>query len=171
VIRVLLSVAWVLLAAVAGAHPYHESQAEIDYREPCSCLEITLRLKAEELEAALLRASAPHLPLEDPQLRERLQQYVLGHFVLTGPGQQPLALQWVGMEVDALGAWFYLQSPAVRLPVQLRNDLLLEQQDEQVNRVLFRANGYKQSLRFSRDSPRVQWLQAEAVTPAPASPR
>jgi hypothetical protein len=160
VIKGAVAVALAFTAARVSAHPFHESQTEIDYREACSCLEITLRVKPEEIEAALIRGDVPRLPLEHSRMRERLQEYVLQRFVLADSQGRVLSLQWVGVEVDSLGAWIYLQSPALQLPVQLRNDVLLEQEAEQVNRVLFRAAGSKQSLQFSRESPRLQWLDA-----------
>lgn len=152
-------------ALPAGAHPFHESQAEIDYRAECSCLEISLRLKPEELEAALQRARAPRLPLEDARMLPALKGYVLQNFVVNDGAGKSIELQWIGLQVDALGAWVYLQSPAVRLPLQLRNEILLEQEAEQVNRVMFRVGEQRQSLRFARDAARVQWLGKEE-TPA-----
>lgn len=161
--------AWLLLALAcvslrAAAHPYHESQAEIDYRSACQCLEITLRVKPEEMEAALSGPGGPRLPLEDPRMRERLQDYVLRHFALADAGEHPVKLAWVGLEIDTLGAWIYLQSAAVQLPAQLRNDVLLDHEPQQVNRVTFRAAAGRQGLSFSRDSARVQWLRAAECT-------
>jgi len=160
--RVLLSAVLLLSAALAGAHPFHESQTEVDYRDACSCLEISVRVKPEEMEAALLQSAAPRLPLEHPQLQQQLKAYVLQRFVLTDAKSQVVELQWVGMEIDSLGAWIYLQSSRLQLPVQLRNDLLLEYEAEQVNRVMVRIEGRQQSLQFSRSSPRVQWLRKDA---------
>jgi hypothetical protein len=158
VIRIAWGLVLMLVAARLGAHPFHESQTEIDYRGECSCLEITLRVKPEEMEAALARSRAQRLPLEDPRMRPVLEDYVRNHFTLTDAGQRPVQLQWVGLQIDALGAWIYLQSAAVQLPLQLRHDLLFEHEAEQTNRVLFRANGTRQSLLFSRDAPTAQWL-------------
>jgi hypothetical protein len=157
-----VAVSTLLLLATAGvaAHPFHESQTEIDYRSACRCLEITLRVKPEEIEAALFGAGAPRLPLEHPRMQQQLEAYVLRHFAVKTARQEAVALSWVGTEVDALGAWIYLQSAPVELPVQLRNDVLLEHEPQQVNRVLFRAAGSRQGLSFSRDQPRVQWIRA-----------
>ena len=157
-IRIVLGAALVLAAAGVAAHPFHESVVEIDYRNECSCLEIALKVKPEEMEAALVRNRAPRLPLEDARMRQQLEDYVRQHFVLIDKAQKVVDLQWVGLQIDSAGAWVYLQSAAVQLPLQLRNDVLLEHEAEQINRVLFRANGAKQSLRFSRDAPTVQWL-------------
>jgi hypothetical protein len=159
-LRSALAAVLVLATAPLAAHPFHESQAEIDYRSACRCLEITLRVKAEEMEAALVGAGAPRLPLEHPRVRQQLKDYVLRHFSVSDAARQPVALTWVGSEVDALGAWIYLQSAAVQLPLQLRNDVLLDHEPQQVNRVLFRAGGSRQGLSFSRDTALVQWLRA-----------
>ena len=166
--RVALGAGLVLATVRVAAHPFHESQAEIDYRSACRCLEITLRVQPEAMEAALLGAGAPRLPLEHPRMQQQLQEYVLRHFAVRTRAQEPVALTWVGTEVDALGAWIYLQSAAVELPVQLRNDVLLEHEPQQVNRVLFRADGSRQGLSFSRDTPRVQWIRpADAAGACP----
>jgi len=167
-IRIALCLVLVLATARVIAHPFHESQAEIDYRAQCRCLEITLKVKPEEMEAALVRNRAPRLPLEDARMRQQLESYVRQHFVLIDAAQKVIELQWVGLEIDSLGAWIYLQTQAVQLPLQLRNDVLLEHEAEQVNRVLFRANHRNQSLRFSTDAPQVQWLgETTADTPRP----
>lgn len=167
--RAVLAAGLVLVAAGGAAHPFHESHAEIDYGGACRCLEITLRVKPEAMEAALLGAGAPRLPLEHPHMQQQLKQYVLRHFNVRTGAQEPVALTWVGTQVDALGAWIYLQSAVVELPVQLRNDVLLEHESQQVNRVLFRAGGSRQGLSFSQDTPRVQWLRAadSAACPEP----
>jgi hypothetical protein len=166
--RAALGAGLVLATAGVAAHPFHESQAEIDYRSTCRCLEITLRVKPEAMEAAVLGAGAPRLPLEHPHMQQQLKEYVLRHFTVRTAAQEAIVLTWVGTQVDALGAWIYLQSAAVELPVQLRNDVLLEHEPQQVNRVLFRAEGSRQGLSFSRDTPRVQWLRA--ADPAVACP-
>jgi len=162
-IRITLGMMLVLAAAQVAAHPFHESQAEIDYRDGCSCLEITLQVKPEEMEAALVRSRAPRLPLEDARMQQPLKDYVLQRFVLIDAAQKVIELQWVGLEINSLGAWIYLQSGAAQLPLQLRNDVLLEHEAEQTNRVVFRAKDSQQSLRFSRNSPRLQWLGREAA--------
>jgi hypothetical protein len=159
-IRVALGAVLILATAGVAAHPFHESQAEIDYRSTCRCLEITLRVKPEEMEAALLGAGAQRLPLEHPRMQQQLEAYVLRHFALSDGAQERVALTWIGLEIDALGAWIYLQSAAVKLPLQLRNDVLLDYERQQVNRVVFRADGSRQGLSFSRDTPRMQWIGA-----------
>jgi hypothetical protein len=121
------------------------------------------------MEAALVRQRAPRLPLEDARMRQQLEGYLREHFVLLDADQRVVDLQWVGLQIDSSGAWVYLQTPAVQLPLQLRNDVLLEHEAEQVNRVLFRANGAQQSLRYSRESPPVQWL-GEAVAEQSRAP-
>ncbi len=168
-IRTCLGMVLVVVAFGATAHPFHESQAEIDYSGECSCLEITVRVKAEEMEAALIRTQAPRLPLEDARMQEQLKAYMRQHFTVLDAAGKPVELQWIGLEIDSLGAWMYLQSVKVQLPLQLHNDVLLEHEVEQTNRVLFRANGGKQALSFSRDAPRVQWLGKTAQGDSPAS--
>jgi hypothetical protein len=156
---------WLMLAAThVAAHPFHESQTEIDYRAACRCLEITLRVKPEEMEAVLVRGGAPRLPLEHPNMQQPLEDYVMRHFVVNDAAQHAVALSWVGSEIDSLGAWIYLQSATVQLPLQLRNAVLLDYEPQQVNQVLFRVDGHKQGLSFSRDTPLVQWLRAGSVT-------
>jgi hypothetical protein len=164
--QALLGMAGALAATCVAAHPFHESQAEIDYRSTCQCLEITLRVKPEEMEAALLRRGAPRLPLEHPRMQRQFEDYVRAHFALSDAAQQSVRLTWVGSEIDALGAWIYLQSSAVQLPLQLRNDLLLDEDPQQVNRVLFRTEGYRLGLSYSRDTDTVQWLRVAAGAPA-----
>jgi hypothetical protein len=161
--RTALGLLWMLTATRVVAHPFHESQTEIDYRAACRCLEITLRVRPEEMEAALLERAASKLPLEDPRMQQLLEDYVVRHFMVSDAAQHTVALSWVGSEIDSLGAWIYLQSAVVQLPLQLRNGVLLDYEPQQVNHVLFRADGHKQGLSFSRDTPQIQWLHAGDV--------
>jgi hypothetical protein len=147
-------------AGFAHAHPYHDSLAEMDYREECACFEIAIRLDPLDIEATLQRQLGEPLPLEAARMQAALQRYIAQKFELLVDGK-PASLAFIGSEADVRGAWVFLKSgslntPSSGAPLQLRNELLMEADSSQINRVLVRNGRGRASLRYSHADPRVQ---------------
>jgi hypothetical protein len=146
-----------LTASVVHAHPYHDSLTEIDYRAECRCLEIALRLEPLDIESMLQQTIGARLPIEHARMQTALKDYIARKFELR-VGSEPVKLDWVGVQSDVRGTWVFLQSPAVQPPLKLRNQLLIDREPTQINRVLIRNGRSRASLRFSQLDPATQTL-------------
>lgn len=132
----------------AAAHPYHASRAEADYRAECRCLEVALAVVPEELEAALARFSGKRIPLESPEAKGEIVEYLKTRFVVAPPGGEPLPIEWVGSEVSYREAWLYFKVTGVAGEFDLSNRVLFEAEPSQVNHVLLRGTGEPKTSAF-----------------------
>jgi len=140
--------------APAVAHPFHLSNAEVDYRAECRCLEVALQVMPEDLEAVLGRISGQRIPLEAKAIEPGLLAYLKQRFVVTAQGSAPKPLRWVGKEVKPQEAWLYFKILDVGRAFELADRLLFDQEPSQINRVLLRWDqGEQKSLAFHPGEP------------------
>jgi Domain of unknown function (DUF6702) len=141
-LRKLIPFLALLLAAVAQAHPYHTSFAEIDWNEAGDALEVSLRVLPEDLETALTwRAGKAVVLAQNAEVQAQVAAYLQEHFQVlaedsaSGAGT-PLPLRLAGMEVAYNETWLYFTvaaRPEMRL--RLRNTVLMDVDSTQTNRV------------------------------------
>ncbi len=159
-IRVLsLSLLVMALAPVAYAHRYHTSVTRLEYRSEERLVEITVQTFADDVEAALSkRRGVRNVQLDsDPKTNALLLQYLSSMIVLKN-GDDELKLEWVGMELKGHSVWFYLQAKAPEglSRATLRNHLLFDLFNDQINIVNVFNDGRKSSLTFKRgDTPKM----------------
>lgn len=156
-----------LLAPFAAAHPNHTSHADVDYHADAQRLEISLRVIAEDLLAALQAeagAGAAELSWEKTpadELDRRVRNYVLPRFrFLTRDGRE-IALGWVGRDGDRADGeqrvWLYFEAP---LPdglegVRVEHSVLHDRVPRQRNTVRVRHGDRSTTLAFAPgQSPR-----------------
>jgi hypothetical protein len=154
----------VLRAPRALAHKFHTSFTEANYNAEAGTLEVTLRTFPDDLEAAL-RRRAPATPAKDQassapsaakdqkkEFEERVAAYVAETFQLTTAAGEPIKLTWVGMDAGVDSAWLYFEArlPANPDGVRLRNRLLFDLFDDQINLVNLKTKDKRTALRFER---------------------
>lgn len=108
-----------LAAPAARAHPLHTAHADLELNRTTGRLEITVRVIADDLLAALNAGRAEPLSYEKTPaaaLDAALLRYVTERLALTPAGAPaPAVLAWVGREFDAEGPhqrlWIYLEAP------------------------------------------------------------
>lgn len=157
-LTVLAMSAWLATSAVdAAAHPFHVSVAEAEWNAETRRLEVALRLAPEDLEAALSQRSDTKVRLEDSeQVDAMIVDYLNAHFSLRKTNEEeeprPLALKWIGKEVSTKSAWLYFEidAPDGVAGLELRNDLLVDHEETQINTVVLREGQRKLTLRFDK---------------------
>lgn len=155
------------LAPFAAAHPNHTSHADVDYHADAQRLEISLRVIAEDLLAALQAeagAGAAELSWEKTpadELDRRVRDYVLPRFrFLTRDGRE-IALGWVGRDGDRADGeqrvWLYFEAqlPAGLEGVRVEHSVLHDRVPRQRNTVRVRQGDRSTTLAFAPgQSPR-----------------
>ncbi|UOR05680.1 hypothetical protein MUN82_00940 [Hymenobacter aerilatus] len=145
-----------LLIGVVGqaqAHAYHASIMDVRYNSQKKQLEVAVKVFTDDLEKALsANQPRPVSVLEDPRPQLATLTTALLRRALafgTKPGES-LPWRYVGMERDHDAHWLYLAVPLSTAPpaLYLRNHLLLDTFDDQMNIVNVEANGKKQSALF-----------------------
>lgn len=132
-------------------HPFYISLTDMVYNEGNQRIEIAQKIFWDDLEVALSNANKTavnFLSPEDPALLDSMTaRYLLRHNRLFIDGDT-LRLHYLGHEVEADAAWFYLESEKIPSPkeVTIYNSLLIDDFPEQQNIVNFYKNRKPKSL-------------------------
>lgn len=163
-------IAILLLATPAWAHPAHVTIAEAEYVRERGTVEVSLRVRPEDLVAALEAARTPAatqngeprrpLNLErTPEIDTQIADYLRRVFTL-GEEAGAAKLIWVGKEQEGRYLWLYFE---LRLPgaapeslagLPLSNRALFEALENQANTVVLQDGARRVSLRFTLERPR-----------------
>jgi len=124
-------------------HGVHMSTATVDYQSAHKRLEIVIAMSADHTEEILRQKSGRQIEIDrTPDAETLTQNYILSRFILRKAPNKTMPLKWVGMEIKGGNVNCYLEAPYEgKEPVQLRNDLLLDWQRDQTNRVLAKRDG------------------------------
>jgi hypothetical protein len=124
-------------------HGVHMSTAVVDYRSDSRNVEVMITVSADHLEEILSRRAGSSLEIDRaPEAQKLAAAYVLERFVLRDGAGKTLPLRWVGWEIKGGSVNCFVEakaSPDTNL--RLKNDLLLDWQKDQVNRVLPKRDG------------------------------
>ena len=139
-----------LLPFSAAAHKYHFSFTQIEYNAKEKTAEITLRVFADDLEAAISKQSGKSIKLDHKEAAPIIAEYVRAKLELKGRAGRLRKLTWIGMEPKVDVALLYL---AAKLPeglagVQLRQRVFFELFEDQVNQVLVKAGNNQAQVDF-----------------------
>jgi hypothetical protein len=135
-----------LIASVVWTHGVHMSTTTVDYRSDTKRLEILIAISTQHLEEVLSRQHNVRVELDrTPGVEDMVKKYLFARFSFRhedAPPRQFLPLTWVGMEIKGGNTNLYVEAAVEREDGwQLRNELLLDWQKDQVNRVLPKRDG------------------------------
>lgn len=136
----------------ASAHKFHVSFTQIEYNAQEKTAEITLRVFADDLEAALSQRSGKSVKLDHKDAATLILAYLRETLELKGRNGQIKKFVWIGMEPKADVALLYVEA---KLPdgiagLQLRQRVFFALFEDQVNQVLLKSGSAKSSLEFKR---------------------
>jgi hypothetical protein len=138
-------------ANAATAHKFYTSLAQVEYNSEEKTAEVALRVFADDLELALTRRAGREVSLDRTKEADRLVlAYLRDTFEIRNRDGEAKALKWVGMELRAGVAWLYFEAemPEGLGGARLRDHVLFELFDEQVNTVSVRYPGARGDLVF-----------------------
>ena len=151
---VLACVALACLAArPAAAHKFYTSLAQVEYNAETKSVEVSLRVFADDFELALTRRAGRPVKLERTEDAGRLAlEYLRETFVLRNREGEAKALKFVGIDVQNQVAWLYFEAemPEGLAGARLRDHVLFELFEKQVNVVDFKWAGGRSKLVFAR---------------------
>jgi hypothetical protein len=140
-------------AHAAAAHKFYTSLARVEYNAAEKSVEVTLRVFADDLELALKRRAGRDVRLDRAKDADRLVlAYLRDTFEIKNRDGEVKALRWVGMELRAGIAWLYVEAemPEGLSGARLRDQVLFELFEQQVNTVSVRYPGASADLVFAR---------------------
>jgi Domain of unknown function (DUF6702) len=119
-------------------HPFYVSVTEIRHNAARQELEVSCRIFADDLEAALRTANKTTVDIMHPANRKAvdgfinnyLQQHL--HIIVDG---KPVVLKYLGYQIEEEAAWCFLEAkqvPSVK-KVHVTNDILYSQHESQIN--------------------------------------
>ncbi len=134
-----ICVLWLLLVPMASAHPEHDSYTEIAWNKEGGSLEVSMRIVPEELETALAWASVDgvQVVLENKLAAEPMvASYLTEHFQVRNAASELMPVTLVGLDISYAESWLYFTIAASSNDsLYLRNSVLLELDNRQINRV------------------------------------
>ena len=141
--------------SVASPHPFHTSIAQIDYDAKTQVFEVSLRVFTDDFETALSKESNQKIKLDETAQHDGLiERYLRKQFGFTDLEGLRKEARFVGKEFEVDATWIYLEipgSPSVS-GLRLRNALLTEVFEDQVNVVNFKYLTAKRTYLFKADN-------------------
>jgi hypothetical protein len=139
------------LLAATWLHPFHISQAEVEWNPQSQRVEVALRLHPQDAQAIIDRMARTTVDLgtaKDEDLKEWYSAYLRERFALvleSAKDEPPVRgeFEWVGVERGERHVWLYFElkrpSALSEQPVLLENRVLMDIQADQTNVVLLRG--------------------------------
>jgi hypothetical protein len=143
----------------AHAHPFYVGVVEVAHNKSAASLEISCKLFAEDAEAALEQQYKTSLDLSQPQQKAKidglLADYVPKHLALQAD-KKDVMLHYIGFEKEAESLYCYFEATAIPSvsTIDLRNSLLYDFTDKQINIMHVMVNGVRKSYKL--DYPKTE---------------
>lgn len=152
-------VCW-LISFVSGnalAHKFHASITQMDYNDKEGAVKVVIRFFTDDFETAISQHAKRPIKFNTPQaLKEKANvaavlDYVRERFELKSPKGAPVRFTWVGMEMQADMIWVYFEGKLAGglAGAQVRNRVLHELFEDQVNIVNFKYDGKQTGTMFN----------------------
>lgn len=142
------------------AHPFHVSVCDIEVNQKNSSLEISQRIFLDDLEMALRKKPGwEKLDVMDPSdpkgFDALMKDYIRGNVEVSVNGKSR-AYAYLGHEREGDALWCYMEVKDVGQIelIEVKNTILLETYDDQINLVHIKNDGKIRSLKLHRDNIR-----------------
>lgn len=160
----LLLVSFFCLSSSRPLHEFHASVTQMQYNPKERVFEISIRMFTDDLGKALSVASKSKVSLDVKSDRNDalIEKYIQAHFSYVTPQKQQKPFTYVGNETEVDANWIYLEMPYAE-PFRggvLKQNVLMEEFDDQVNMVNVQYQGQKKTFVFRKSQP-VQAISLE----------
>ena len=157
--RVGNSIAGLVVLILLGGfrfHDYHVSVIQMQQNATTKTLEISMRIFTDDLEMALSKDNGNKRFTISNQDRndEFLKRYLNRHFEVKDARKQIKNFKYLGKEQEVDATWIYLEVEGFSdwKGMSLRNDVLMEVFDDQVNMVNFKSESGKKTYLYKKGS-------------------
>lgn len=138
-------------------HKFHATIAQLEYNAKAQSVEAVIRFFTDDFETAISQHAKREIKFNTPQaLKDKANNaavygYIRERFELKGKNGSAVKLTWVGMEMQAEMIWVYFEGklPGGLSGAQLRNRVMNELFDDQVNIVNFKYDGKQTGTMFN----------------------
>jgi hypothetical protein len=152
-----IGVQWMMTAMLSLFHPFFVSVIEINHNAKESDLEISVRIFTNDFEKTLVKNNPGKIDILNPAdpalLEKQIGTYLSKHIRLKVNGQ-PMALNYLGHEIQKESVWSYLEIPKVKelKKLEIDCDLLYDFETAQSN-IIHVKNG-NQDKSYKLDYPK-----------------
>jgi hypothetical protein len=150
-----VALACLLPAQRAFAHPLHTTLTEITEDRAHGVVRATIRVFVDDFGKSLERRARTVAPIGSPVWNSAAVSYAASVFSMSTKSGSPLALRSCGVTRTADVLWICLETTAASgaASLQVRNAMLCDQFEDQVNVVQATYAGSRHSVMFTRGDP------------------
>ena len=137
-------------------HPFYVSVAEIQQNQKSKTVQVSVRVFYDDFEKTLNKEYKSGVNIIKPLDRKRvdllIETYLKSHLNIKANGK-PMALKYIGYEIEEDAAWCYFESdpqPVIK-KLTVQNDILFEAHPTQSNMIHATVNGVRKSTKL--DNP------------------
>jgi hypothetical protein len=143
-------------------HPVHETVAEVEWNSDQGRLEVALRIDAIDEQWLKRRHASQHRGDGAWQTAYLRQRFRISELPAEGEPDEA-KYRWIGRDEDRGHVWWFfeIEPPGRKPPSWIEQRVLLEKEDNQVNRVLLLGRVPKQTLILTMQQPRASLKQAK----------
>lgn len=138
-----------------AVHPLYVSVTEINHNVTDKTLEISCKIFTDDFEKGIAEVLKKKVDLIHPANQEEanklVSEYISKHLNIIADGK-PLKLEFVGFEREREVIWSYFQVSGVPSPpkkISLKNNILYETYDSQINMMHVTVGGKRKSYKVS----------------------
>lgn len=146
-----------LVVPPATAHDYHVSVADVRFNAKTQMLEIALRVFTDDLENALTQRQKKTVKFsQSEEVKQQIHAYLQDRLQLKDAAGKIFPIKLLGYEEEDDAVWMYIEASvqAKTLPkLRIKNAVLTELFDDQMNMVNFEVNGRKTSVILNQGTP------------------
>jgi hypothetical protein len=138
----------------SARHPFYVSVTEINHNAKAKILEISCKMFTNDFEVSLQKYAGAKIDLSDaknkPDADKSISGYIQKHLLIKVDGN-PVTLQFVGSEkeTDATWSYFQVENIAALKTMDVKNSLLYESFESEINIMHVIVNGNRQSTKLS----------------------
>ncbi|MDB5192405.1 MAG: hypothetical protein JWQ96_1968 [Segetibacter sp.] len=137
---------WLITQSLILLHPFYVSMTEISHNTKDRTVEVSVRIFTDDFESALQRDCKCKVELTKPvnkaEMEKLVNSYINNHLKVKIDGQVK-ALEFAGFQREKESVWNYFQVKNVASvnKIEIKNSLLHEMHEEQINMLHIKANG------------------------------
>ena len=139
-------------------HPLYISVTEMEFNEKDKVLEISSKVFTDDLEKALSKATGTIVDMYHPKdkalVEKQIAAYLNSHLQIK-LDNKPLALEFVGFELEEQSTWSYYQVSKLAGPpkkVEIFSNIFYEMNDKQINIFHFAIGANRKSTKLDYPS-------------------
>lgn len=153
----LLTIIFALTLISGNRHDFHVSISEMERNASSGRLEIAVKIFTDDLEEAIARRGLRQANIGTAAEHDSAQVFIaryLSELFLVWNDGNPLSTAYLGSEQSADATWCYLESEPLKNlgQIRVRNTVLHEVFDDQVNIIHFKRDGKTKAKMTDRSS-------------------